>query len=1166
MAGNLDTSITIRAGVEGLADLRQLINVIEQAGGDVTHLRQASEQLGNSWHNLSTDEQNRQLKQLGQSAQELARDTNRATEQMERFLGVRSNSSITSEIGQVNAALATLHDRLKAGTISQDEFNRMTAAGQARLNALQEELNQTAGAAARTEHQLGGLGGAMGRFQGLLAALGVSVGAAEIIQLADSFNQLESRVRLATGSGAAFATGMDGIKRIANATLTDLESTAALFSKLTTSGRELGLAQKDVLSLTETINQAMKVSGATTAEASSTILQFSQALSSGVIRGDEFNSIMENGGRLADAMAKGLGVTKGELRAMAEEGKLTASTVIEAIQSQKDAIAKDFGGMTLTVSDSVQTLKNNILSLIGDIDNSLNSSGELAQFIKDIGDGLTHLDPTTINAVKQAFSELGNIVKSLYDTMSDTYNSVSDLFSAFSGANAANEKVGLLTRSLQGISIIMGAIGDGVQAMHIVIDTVMGAWIGGIGMIVRGYEILMGKSTATGDAMIAKGDEITARAKQNALDFESNTIKAVENAAKTHQDRFNDTAEKSRIAYEDMSKSGKASADQIKDAFIKYASDTIKANDNVIDARLKTELAEKGLQAEVDKSGKISVKAMNDSALAAQNQEAATSKARTAAQNLGLDLDVMLNRVSRGFKDGGSALDRFELGLKGLGFSGKQAGEATFEAWQKWLATAKNPAEVEQARTKLVQFGTDGKIAADKVAEGMLLLGNKTREVDPQFVKLQESAKALGVNLSAALNQVTSKFNQSALALEDFSAGLAKTGTVGTQASNALYTAWTGFLKAAGNQAEIDLAKSKLEEMGKAGKLSTQQVEQGMIAIKQQAQEVAGAIDPVAQAFERLGIKSRDSLKLAAQQQLADLDTVTRSGKATQDSLQQASEKAVQAAIASGDAATIAAAKTRAAANGLAVTTDATGKTVVQTYADMDAAAEKHANTVVGTVGGAYHAMGQTARDEAASAEQAWNAVLDKKLESQAADQDRRRKDGIMNSDSAITYDYIKGLLEKQGVQSDQLGTQIKKIMDSARARDRALASKASGWAKDQWDAFLKTGQISNNQYDFVREATGNIILGRGTTTSSSRKNQENTTASEEVIRLQRELDMQKQINDEQKQRQQVAFSQSGGEYTAAAELIADQIRQIRDGAITDFMQTLQNELKRLAR
>src|SRR5699024_8635005 len=101
----------------------------------------------------------------------------------------------------------------------------------------------------------------------------------------------------------------------------------------------LGLAQGEVLSITRTINEAIKLSGGSAASADAAITQLIQGLQSGVVRGDEFNSIMEQSPRLAQAMADGLGVTRGELRAMAMDGKLSSEVVINAIRSQGDVIA-----------------------------------------------------------------------------------------------------------------------------------------------------------------------------------------------------------------------------------------------------------------------------------------------------------------------------------------------------------------------------------------------------------------------------------------------------------------------------------------------------------------------------------------------------------------------------------------------------------------------------------------------------------------------------------------------------------------------------------------------------------------------------------------------------------------------------------------------------------
>ncbi|KRG34215.1 MULTISPECIES: tape measure protein [unclassified Psychrobacter] len=150
---------------------------------------------------------------------------------------------------------------------------------------------------------------------GLPAAAGI--GAAEIIEMSDAFVTLEAKVKLATGEGVAFVTGFQGVTDIAKEIFTSIENTGELFSRITQASESLGLAQSEILSVTKTFNEAIKLSGGSAASADAAIIQLVQGLQSGVVRGEEFNSIMEQAPRLATAMADGLGVTKGELRAMA---------------------------------------------------------------------------------------------------------------------------------------------------------------------------------------------------------------------------------------------------------------------------------------------------------------------------------------------------------------------------------------------------------------------------------------------------------------------------------------------------------------------------------------------------------------------------------------------------------------------------------------------------------------------------------------------------------------------------------------------------------------------------------------------------------------------------------------------------------------------------------
>ena len=120
---------------------------------------------------------------------------------------------------------------------------------------------------------------------------------------------------------------------------------------------------------------------------------------------------------------------------------------------------------------------------------------------------------------------------------------------------------------------------------------------------------------------------------------------------------------------------------------------------------------------------------------------------------------------------------------------------------------------------------------------------------------------------------------------------LKELGVTGKQAGDVTYQAWLKWLQTAKSQAEIDMAKAKLQEFGTQGQISTSQVEQGLIAIKMQAQGLPDDIDPVTEAFKRLGIQTKEQLKLAAQQALMDYITIRDSGKATAEGVQKPMKK-----------------------------------------------------------------------------------------------------------------------------------------------------------------------------------------------------------------------------------------------------------------------------------
>ena len=201
----------------------------------------------------------------------------------------------------------------------------------------------------------------------------------EIVQVADAWNMMAARLKLATAGQREFTTAQAALFDIAQRIGVPIQETATLYGKLQQSVRMLGLEQRDALTITESVSQALRISGATTTEAQSALLQFGQALASGVLRGEEFNSVVENSPRLALALADGLNVPIGRLRKLAEEGRLTADVVVNALIGQKDKLAAEYAQLPQTVGQSFERLRNAFGQWVSKVDESTGLTKKLAE-------------------------------------------------------------------------------------------------------------------------------------------------------------------------------------------------------------------------------------------------------------------------------------------------------------------------------------------------------------------------------------------------------------------------------------------------------------------------------------------------------------------------------------------------------------------------------------------------------------------------------------------------------------------------------------------------------------------------------------------------------------------------------------------------------------------
>lgn len=221
-----------------------------------------------------------------------------------------------------------------------------------------------------------------------LAAVGVGAFVMEMFRAADAYTTLSNRIRAAASTQEEFARAEQEVFNIAQRTRTSFEETANLYGRFQAVTRSLRISQEDLFKMLETVNQAIQVGGATSSGAAAGLLQFSQALAAGVLRGEEFNSIMENTPGLAAAIAKGLNVPIGALRNMAMQGQLTAKAITDALQRVAPEVSRAFSAMTPTVSQAFQVLSNAWTRFQGQLDQAQGTSAIVSRAILLLADNL----------------------------------------------------------------------------------------------------------------------------------------------------------------------------------------------------------------------------------------------------------------------------------------------------------------------------------------------------------------------------------------------------------------------------------------------------------------------------------------------------------------------------------------------------------------------------------------------------------------------------------------------------------------------------------------------------------------------------------------------------------------------------------------------------------
>lgn len=304
------------------------------------------------------------------------------------------------------------------------------------IDQLRTSLNSLSDAGGEATVNVRGLGTAARAAGSALAALGVGAVTREVLRLTDSFKSMQGSLALVSTSSQNASESFQKLLAMANNTGSSLESTVSLYTRLANATRGAGFTQEQLLNVTDALNKAFVISGATMQEASNAAIQLSQGLASGTLRGEELNSVMEQGPRITRALAEYLGVTNGQIRQMAADGKITSDVVTNALLKSLSSLNSELDKMPRRFEQASVALKNNFLAAIGQInvDPVVSSVDALASSLAK---------PEVVMGIQSIANALGSLVAVGGDGLK-TVAENTDVLMAITGAYAAKVGTGLV--------------------------------------------------------------------------------------------------------------------------------------------------------------------------------------------------------------------------------------------------------------------------------------------------------------------------------------------------------------------------------------------------------------------------------------------------------------------------------------------------------------------------------------------------------------------------------------------------------------------------------------------------------------------------------------------------------------------------------------------------
>lgn len=326
---------------------------------------------------------------------------------------------------------------------------------------LKSDLNSIGNEAKKAEKSAQGLANSFTGLKAAVAAVASSAILREFVRVADDMSLVNSRLKMATSSVAEYAKQQKALHAIARDTHADIKETINLYAKLAPALKNIGKGTEDTNNMVSSFTKALQLGGASAEESAAAIKQFGQAMGSGALRGDEFNSIAEASPTLLRYMAEGLGVNVGKLRELGSEGKLTAEALSNAFEKVKSRIDSDFAQMPVTVGKAFTDLRTEINLIVGDVNEVTGATQTISGAITGFANALKENKDTIVGVV----SGIGTLIKHL-GILGGTYLAIKGSMAAYTAMTttvtaqtaAGVIQLGFMDRALMKIGVTAGSL------------------------------------------------------------------------------------------------------------------------------------------------------------------------------------------------------------------------------------------------------------------------------------------------------------------------------------------------------------------------------------------------------------------------------------------------------------------------------------------------------------------------------------------------------------------------------------------------------------------------------------------------------------------------------------------------------------------------------------